>query len=107
MTASRSAGQASNLVRPVGGQLRGWDSRHPLYGRRVHASPGQSDAAISDAAAATSGPKREPGRRVIRSTGPLMLTAARIRRVGASDRRAHRRHARLALLDRLDPTDDR
>ena len=44
-----------------------------------------------------------PGCRLRRSTGPLMLTAASTRAVGADDRRADRRHAGLALLDALDP----
>ena len=60
-------------------------------------------AAMRSAAAATREPKRRPGWRLRRSTGPLMLTAAMHVAVATEDRRADRRHAGLALLDALDP----
>ena len=55
------------------------------------------------AAATTAGPKRSPGRRLRRSTGPDTLTAARTVAVGRPDRRAHRGHPGLPLLDRRHP----
>ena len=56
------------------------------------------------AAEITAAPKRSPGARVSRSTGPLTLTAASRLPAPSTDRRADRGHAGLALLHALDPT---